>query len=312
MSDIKILLLCNNKVALPAFKELFFFNRLSAVIVPAANKDLISDIKDFIGEDELPILSVNKNNVIDTIKNAIKEYKPLSVLMMTFPFIIPESLLNLPPKGFINFHYGKLPQYRGAEPIFTQIIKQENHPALTVHIVSKGVDDGPIILTEPVEYSTEDTYGMLQNKLALAGQKAVATLVKILSFGKYIPSVPQDETQAGYHKKPTAEDLMINWQTMTSEQIKALVNACNPWNKGCATKINNHIIKITEIEMIPDDIIIDKEPGTIIFIDEHNGLQVVCKNNTIIKLTIIYTQEGFISGWKLKKSGITTGQAFVN
>ena len=53
-----------------------------------------------------------------------------------------------------------------------------------------------------------------------------------------IPCVPQDETQAAYHTKPAVKDLMIDWEKMDSAVIKALVNACNPWNKGCRAAIN--------------------------------------------------------------------------
>ncbi|MBK7307478.1 MAG: hypothetical protein IPI88_10865 [Chitinophagaceae bacterium] len=47
-----------------------------------------------------------------------------------------------------------------------------------------------------------------------------------------LPSVPQDESKAEYFKRPVAADLMINWNTMSSQQVIQLINACNPGTKA--------------------------------------------------------------------------------
>jgi methionyl-tRNA formyltransferase len=308
----KIILLCNNKIALPALKELIFFKQVSAILVPANNKEVIADVKDFIAESksDTPLLLVTKNNFSTTINEAIATHQPMAVIMMTFPFIIAEDILVLPPKGFINFHYGKLPQYRGAEPVFTQVLLQEKEPALTVHVVDKGIDSGGILLQEIFEYNEDDTYASLQNKLANAGAKVIGSVIKILSFGKYIPSIPQDECKAAYHSKPTAADLMIDWQTMTSHQIKALVNACNPWNKGCGAKINNTVFGITEVEILDKGLYPILKAGTIACLNYTEGLLVFTSDEKLIKINIIYTKNGFESGYKLKNYGVNSGDVF--
>jgi methionyl-tRNA formyltransferase len=308
----KIILLCNNKIALPALKELIFFKQVAAILIPANNKQVFTDVKEFIAEggSDALVLLVTKSNFSTTIKEAIATYQPIAVIMMTFPFIIAPDILALPPKGFINFHYGKLPQYRGAEPIFTQIVKQEKQPALTVHVVNEGIDSGPIIMQQVVTYNENDTYNGLQTKLADAGAKLIGSLIKILSFGKFIPAIPQDESLAAYHSKPTATDLMIDWQTMTSQQIKALVNACNPWNKGCGAKINNTVFGITEVEILDKGNYPILKSGTITCLNYTGGLLVCTCDEMLLKINIIYTNSGFESGYKLKNYGVNSGDCF--
>lgn len=312
MTDKKIILLCNNKIALPALKELVFFKQVAAVVIPANNKEVIRDVDEYIKEsgNDVPVITVSKNSFSTHIKEAIATFQPLAVIMMTFPFMITEDILALPPKGFINFHYGKLPEYRGAEPIFTQIAQQEKQPALTVHVVDKGIDSGAIIMQHIVSYSEEDTYNSLQSKLAQAGAKVIGLLMKILSFGKFIPAVLQDESLAAYHSKPTATDLMIDWQTMASHQIKALVNACNPWNKGCGAKINDTVFGITEVEILDKENYPILKSGTITCLNDAEGLLVCTSDKKLLKINIIYTINGFQSGYKLKNYGVNNGDSF--
>jgi methionyl-tRNA formyltransferase len=307
MDNIKILLLCNNRIALPALRELLFFKQLSAVVIPAKNTGLKADLEELMEGSGVPLHTIDRSNFKKIIRREIENNQVQAVLLMTFPYLIPKELLTLPPRGFINFHYGKLPAYRGPEPIFTQVMMQEKNPALTVHVVTAGVDDGPVIIQETVSYDVADTYGILQHKLAGAGAKLVTLLIKILGFGSILPALPQDESKAVYHKKPTAASLMINWQTMDSKAIRALVNACNPWNKGCGAVINNQIICITEVEIIDNSHHEKAPPGTIIKLDDENGLQVCCCDGNVIKITIFYTEEGFMSGKKLVNRGVAAG-----
>jgi methionyl-tRNA formyltransferase len=310
MADIKILLLCNNTIALPALRELLFFQQVSAVVIPSKNTALRADLDELMQGTDVPLITVDRKNFKKTVCREIEKNNVQAVFMMTFPYLVPKDLLLLPPRGFINFHYGKLPEYRGPEPIFTQVMMQEKNPALTVHIATEGIDDGPVIIQEQVGYDENDTYGLLQYKLAAAGAKLVTLLMKILSFGSILPAAPQDEGKAAYHKKPTAASLMIDWKTMDSKAIRALVNACNPWNKGCGAVIRNRVIGITEVEVAENNGREKVVPGTIITLDDENGLQVYCCDDHIIKITIFYTEEGFMSGKKLAKQGIAAGELF--
>lgn len=307
MSDTKVILLCNSLIAVPALREMLFYQQVSSVIVPARNKEVVDTIKEFTDEASVPLITVRRKDFNDKIKEAIASGSPVAVLMMTFPYMIPEETLQLPPKGFINFHYGKLPEYRGPEPIFTQIIKQEKKPGLTVHIATAGVDDGPVILTDTVSYNEEDTYGQLQYKLAYAGAKLSKVLLKILTFGSMLPSAPQDESRAAYHTKPAAKDLMINWAEMDSAAIIALINACNPWNKGCGLKINNEIIAVTEAEIL-DEECDGSLAGKIFSVHPPKGLCIGTKDGKVLKINIIFHhQYGFMSGHRAGILGITEG-----
>jgi len=125
-----------------------------------------------------------------------------------------------------------------------------------------------------------------------------------------LPSVPQDESKARYFKRPVAADLMINWNTMGSQQIIRLINACNPWNKGAGAIINGMGICLTDAEPaanIPVNITL---PGTITTLSDEEGLKIYCLDNKTIKINVISTHEGFFAGKRLADYGIKINDRF--
>jgi len=267
-------------------------------------------LQQLIKDTGVPLLLLNKKEYKTQISEAIKKYDVTVVLMMTFPFMISPELLQLPPKGFINFHYGLLPQCRGPQPILRHLLNNDKEAGVTIHKVDKGIDTGPVSLQEKVAIEDHDTYGMLQSKLAFLAAKQAANLLKILSYGTIIPAVAQDESKAAYYEMPVAKDLTINWDEMSAQKIIRLVNACNPWNKGAGTTINNWFIGITEAEIIGESDTTDTTPGKVIACNNEEGLIVKTMDNQKIKINIVYTNEGFFSGSRLADFGIKAGMKF--
>ncbi|MBK7432604.1 MAG: hypothetical protein IPI66_01075 [Chitinophagaceae bacterium] len=267
-------------------------------------------LEPLLQETGVPLLLLDKKQYQVQLAECIREKEITVVLMMTFPFLITPELLALPPKGFINFHYGLLPQCRGPQPVLRHLLNNDAEAGVTVHRVDEGIDTGPVILLEKMPIEPNDTYGLLQSKLAFLAAKLSASLLKILSYGTVIPSLKQDESKAAYYEMPKADELTINWQDMTASQINRLVNACNPWNKGAGATINNWVIGITEVEII--DTVDDPEmkPGTIISCDRSGGCIVRARGNQAVKLLVVYTSEGFFSGGRMADFGLKAGMQF--
>lgn len=310
MSDLKVIILSNNPIALPGIKEFLFYGKVGALVTTRQNQEMQALLTQLAEGTGVPVLQMDKKHFATELKEAIAQYKITVGLIMTFPFILPQSILELPEKGFINFHYGLLPQCRGPQPILWHILNNNPEGGITLHRLDDGIDTGPIVLQEKLPIGPTDTYGMVQSKLAHLGAKSAATLLKILSFGTIIPSAPQDETKAAYYKNPTAQQLTLNWQTMDSDQIIRTVNACNPWNKAAGSIISNWFLGITEVEISNRMANEADKSGTIMAVDKENGLLVKTKDGKVLKINIVYLQEGFLSGWRLAEFGIKVGDCF--
>jgi methionyl-tRNA formyltransferase len=310
MNEVKALILCNNPIAIPGIKEFLFYGKVAAIATTRRNKEMQHILEQLIKNTGVPLLLLNKKDYKTQLTEAIKKYDVNVGLMMTFPFMITPELLSLPPKGFINFHYGLLPQCRGPQPILRHLLNNDKEAGVTIHKVDEGIDTGAIIMQEKISIEDNDTYGTLQSKLAFLAAKQAANLLKILSYGTMIPAVAQDETKAAYYEMPVAKELTINWTEMTAQQIVRLVNACNPWNKGAGTTINDWLIGIAEAEIIGVCDATGTAPGTIIACNKEDGLIVKTMDNQKIKINIIYTNEGFFSGSRMATFDIQAGMKF--
>lgn len=62
-----------------------------------------------------------------------------------YPRKITEPLLSTPTKGFVNYHPGPLPEYKGPTELDNAIKNKEIHWGVTVHFMDESYDTGPII-----------------------------------------------------------------------------------------------------------------------------------------------------------------------
>jgi|CXWL01.1.fsa_nt_gi methionyl-tRNA formyltransferase len=306
MSEPKVIALCGSRFALPALQQLVFFKQLKVVAIPENCEEMIENTKLVLTGTGIPVMVLQKKTFEKKITEAIKTHEVDTGLILSFSYKIPPSVYQLPLKGFYNVHPGLLPAYRGADPVFQQIRNKEKNAGVTIHKVDHDFDTGPVVISEMIRLNPEDTYGILNEKLSYTAAKLTGTLLKLLSFDITIPSRTQDESKAVYYRKQVAADVSINWQVMDAATIIALVNACNPWNKGAVTKLNNKVIRILEASCTDWPQMPEKIPGTIIAIDDR-GLVVAALNNQAVFVQLIYIDEGFLLAKRLKQFGVMPG-----
>jgi len=68
-----------------------------------------------------------------------------------YPRKITEPLLSTPKKGFVNYHPGLLPKYKGPTELTEAIKNKEMHWGITVHFMDETYDTGPIIKIKKIE-----------------------------------------------------------------------------------------------------------------------------------------------------------------
>lgn len=68
--------------------------------------------------------------------------------------IVPPRLLELFGGRAVNLHPSLLPAYRGPSPLVGALLdgNENTHSGVTVHVLSPGIDEGPIIAQIPVPY----------------------------------------------------------------------------------------------------------------------------------------------------------------
>jgi methionyl-tRNA formyltransferase len=301
----RIAILCNDRIALPALDQLLATGLVVAVGVPQRNHEIRLLIEQPCARAKVPIQGFHKRTIDTDLFLWLTRYRPDVVLVKTFPFLIPAEAIRMPRFGFINFHYAPLPEWRGANPLFWMIRNQATAGAVTVHEMNEAFDAGPVLLQQPVPLTPDVNFGLFYTQLAYAGVHVSGMLLNGLLTGA-LQKTEQDHTRAGWYAKPTPADLLINWATMDAAEVNALVNACNPWNKGAVTRWNDWMFGISHAAVI-NQTGGEKLPGTVISINAGEGFTIACKDGKAIKAEVVYCEEGFYPGHKLAAFGLQKG-----
>lgn len=64
---------------------------------------------------------------------------------------LPERLLDIPRRGFLNVHPSLLPRLRGASPMRSALLKDEKKTGVTIMLVNERMDEGPVVAQKKVD-----------------------------------------------------------------------------------------------------------------------------------------------------------------
>jgi methionyl-tRNA formyltransferase len=158
----------------------------------------------------------------------LREFAPDAMVVVGYGQILPQSILDIPPRGIINVHASLLPKYRGAAPIQWAIARGETRTGVTTMRIDAGMDTGDMLLKWETEIGPGETAIELSPRLAQAGADL---LVRTLAELPSIRPEKQDPDQATYAPILKREDGKIDWE-MTAEEILNRSRGLVPW-PGC-------------------------------------------------------------------------------
>lgn len=308
----RIAILTNSKLSVPAIDYLAAKKLLVAVGLPS-REDKTEDADQVAftaGHHQLSVTSFVKQGFKSLLAEWLTTHRPDVVLVFTFPFKIPTHCLDMPARGVINFHFGLLPEYRGADAIFWQIRNRAKEGGISIHHMTAEVDKGPLYFIHKVPLSPADTYGSHLLNLSMAAIAATDKLLPMLQSGAE-PALLQDESRAAWYTRPALQDVLIDWER-PAEDIISLINACNPWNKGAVAYFNQYPLKIVAASLYREAVLPAQpsKPGTIILADINKGCVVRCGSAESINLDILFCNDSFITGFQFTGLGISPGMSF--
>ena len=220
-------------------------------------------------------INVLKPEGRDNLKDLIKTLNPEIVITIAYGQIIPEDFLNLPKYGWINVHFSSLPRWRGAAPVQWAILSADKETGVTIFQLDKGMDTGPVYLSESVSIERDETTEMLLTRLSNIGADlAIQSLSKIQTGIKPVAQFNSGVTLA---PKVTKNDGKINWHENTDEifnRYRALAG-----NPGIWTLLGELRLKIDSLEI--SNRVEKISPAEVLISDEH---LLVGANNGVIEI----------------------------
>nr|WP_315429130.1 methionyl-tRNA formyltransferase [uncultured Albidiferax sp.] len=164
------------------------------------------------------------------------------MVVVAYGLILPQWVLDLPPRGCLNIHASLLPRWRGAAPIHRAIEAGDATTGVTIMQMDAGLDTGDMLLVEALPIDPTDTTGSLHDKLAaLGGRMVVQTLAQLAQLDSLVP-VPQPAEGICYAHKIEKREAAIDWG-QSAQTIVRRIRAFNPF-PGAATQLGDDSLKV--------------------------------------------------------------------
>jgi len=174
-------------------------------------------------------------------RQALLDAQPDVMVVAAYGLILPQWVLDLPPRGCINIHGSLLPRWRGAAPIHRAIEAGDARTGITIMQMDAGLDTGDMLLVESLDIRPDDTTASLHDRLALLGGRLVVEALEIAACGG-LTRTPQPQEGVTYaHKIEKAEGL-IDW-TQPAQDVERRIRAFDPF-PGASSTLDGESIKI--------------------------------------------------------------------
>lgn len=220
----------------------------------------------------------------------------------------PQSFVNIPTHGTIQYHPSLLPRYRGPSSINWPIARGELQTGLTIFRPTDGLDEGPVILQKICPIGAEATLGDVYfGNLFPMGVEAMLEAADLVVAGQHV-EIDQDEDAATYEGWFRAAEAEIKWSAH-AEQIYNLIRAANP-APGAWTTLDGKKLQIFDARLVPIRRLSDVKgkPGEVISVDE-DGFS-VCAQGGQIRVSKVKAEGGkkIAASEFAKEGGLSVGQ----
>ena len=176
---------------------------------------------------------------------SLRSLKPDVIIVAAYGLILPQAVLDIPSHGCLNVHASLLPKHRGAAPITSAILADDDETGITLMKMDAGLDTGPMLAVAREPIRSNDTTQSLSERLSVIGaQLTIETLPKYMR-GEIVPQ-PQPIEGATYSPKIDKADAQIDWRKPAIE-IDRMVRAYTPW-PGTFTFWNGQMLKVLHVE----------------------------------------------------------------
>lgn len=194
--------------------------------------------------------------------------------------LLPQVLLDLPPRGLINVHASLLPAWRGASPIQRAVLHGDAVSGVTIMRVLLALDAGAMLARAEVPIAADDTTGTLEARLAVVGASLLRDVVDRLGRGETVDEVPQDDSLATLAPKIEKQEGLIDW-SRPAPALDCHVRGMQPW-PGAFTFVDGQrlVVREARVDDRPAGV---TPPGGLVALDD-DAIVLACGEGTTLRV----------------------------
>ena len=156
----------------------------------------------------------------------LKKLNPDLAIVVAYGQIIPEEILSLSKRGFINIHASILPKWRGAAPIQRSIMNLDKETGISIMKINDKLDSGPVCAYYKTEIKENDNTTSLSDKLSLLAAEKILDVVDDIMDGN-LKFEEQIHSKASYANKINKIEGKIDWNN-SARKIIGIINGLYP------------------------------------------------------------------------------------
>ncbi len=203
------------------------------------------EVAELASQYDIPVLLPAKPS---DIREQLESYQAEAAVLVAYGKIIPQSVIDIFPRGIINIHPSLLPKHRGSIPLESVILSGEGKTGVSLMALAKEMDSGPIYAQSEYVLRGDETKQQLSEALLDIGTVMVHDLLPGILDGSVV-GLPQDSAVATYDSLITKQDGVLDF-TKSAIQLEREVRAYSEWPKS-RTSLGGIDIVITTAHAIP-------------------------------------------------------------
>ena len=215
----------------------------------------------------------------------LRTLRPDVVAVVAYGRILPQSVLDIPPKGCINIHASLLPAYRGSAPYQWAVLDGRKETGVTAMYLCREMDAGDIIDTAVTAIGENETAGELLDRLAVLGADLLDKTLCAIENGT-VQRTAQDHSKATYAPMLDKTMCPIDF-TKTAQQVHDHVRGMNPWPVA-TMELKGKRFKVYETNLVNETT--NQAPGSVLELTKQ-GLKMACGQG-VIEIRVLQAEGG--------------------
>lgn len=209
-------------------------------------------------------------------RDALRALEPDIMIVVAYGLILPQSILDIPKYGCWNVHASLLPRWRGAAPIQRAIEAGDTETGVCLMQMEKGLDTGPVLLSQSLAIGEHETGGQLHDRLSELGAQVLADGLGLLRVGIVPVARAQPDDGVTYAHKLDKHEAKLDW-SQPAITLANKVRAFNPWPVAEAELAGDRVRIHGAVAL---QVAHDKAPGTVLAAGR-DGIDIACGDGAL-------------------------------
>ena len=247
-------------------------------------KMVFSPVKEVAMEQGIPVFQPENFREEESVQQ-LAALQPDVVAVVAYGQILPQKVLDIAPKGFINIHASLLPQYRGSAPYQWAVLDGLEETGVTAMYLCREMDAGDMIACKKTPIGPDETAGELLDRLAVLGAELLSETLCCVEKGTAC-GICQDPAQVTYVPMLDKSMCPIDF-TKTAQQIHNQVRGLNPWPVA-TMQLQGKRFKVYATAVVDNPA--NAPAGTVLGLTK-TGLQIAC-GDAAVEIRVLQAEGG--------------------